>query len=716
MELKTHSLAELEAIYTDGDEVDKVVFADMRSSILLVAGEHYTKRRSEFYQRIRDAKDLSDRQKIRLTKNHIQKICKLYTNNILSMNPGVAFNPKNENELQDQKAAELHAAIWEDAKERYNLAEKKDDWCEDFVTTGECAVKIYWDSAGGKLKGYEPQAGEDGTPAIDETGQAIPDYSKPVHEGQMVFEQIHGFNLLRSGEAKDMRESHVLMIRKMLGVKELKAKYKDLANKIDSSMDQTVMVFDNARGGYRKAQNEVMIREFYFRPCAQYPNGYFYITTREVILEQGELPGGIWPIVWAGFDKVQTTPRGRSPVKVMRPYQIEINRCASKIAEHQMTLGDDKLVMNTGTKATQGPELPGVRVIEVTGPAPTVIPGRDGSQFVQHMQNQIDELYKVMMVDEDSVEVNGQLDPYALLFRAASQKKKFKRYIERFERFLIEVARVYIELARFHMPEDAVVMAVGRPEQINIAEFKNAQPIGYQINIDAQAEDIESKMGSQLVLNHVLQYTGQKLDKEDIGKLVRLMPYANIEEGFSDLTLDYDSATNMILSLDRGQPMPPNPYDKHMYMIQRLTSRMRKADFQFLDPRIQEMYRATVETYQQLEVTRQEQIQAAKDGFIPTGGYLVSCDFYAADPKDPAKTKRVRLPADAVSWLIKRLETQGASLDQIEKTNEGALQQMAQMMISKGQPGGAPGREVQPMASVYPPSAEPGNPEGKVGT
>jgi hypothetical protein len=399
----------------------------------------------------------------------------------------------------------------------------------------------------------------------------------------------------------------------------------------------------------------------------------------------------------------------------MRPYQIEINRCASKIAEHQMTLGDDKLILNTGMKATQGPELPGVRVIEVSGPPPTVIQGRDGSQFVPHMEKQILELYQVMMVDEDSVEVNGQLDPYVLLFRAASQKKKFKRYIERFERFYIEVAKTYMDLARFHMPDDAVIVAVGRPEQINIQEFKNGIPGHYQVKIDAQSEDIETKMGSQLVLNHVLQYTGQKLDKEDIGKLVRLMPYGNMEEGFSDLTLNYDSATNLILSLDKGQPVEPNPYDNHLYMINRLVNRVRKADFHFLGPEIQDAYRQMIQTYEQLETERQKQIQAAKDGFIPTGGYLVSLDFYAADPGDPTKTKRVRLPSDAVTWLIQKLETQGQSLAQIEQTNQGALQEMAQMMMTKTMPGGAPGREVQPMASVYPtPGQEPQAPRKEI--
>jgi hypothetical protein len=106
----------------------------------------------------------------------------------------------------------------------------------------------------------------------------------------------------------------------------------------------------------------------------------------------------------------------------MRPYQAEINRTASKIAEHQITLGDDKLILTNGSKVTSGNSIPGIRTVNVTGKEPTVLEGRDGSQFVPYMESQINELYKVMMVDEDSEQQQGPLDPHALLFRAASQK------------------------------------------------------------------------------------------------------------------------------------------------------------------------------------------------------------------------------------------------------------------------------------------------------
>ncbi len=235
-------LAKLNSYYTDGDSVDQDIFSEMRSNILLAGGEQYTKRHAKFFKRLRDTKDLSNEQKIRLTKNHIQKICKLYANNIISTNPGVGFSPKDENSPHDVKVSELHQSVWQDAMARYNLDDKMDDWCDSFIQVGEVAVKIFYDPDMGKLKGYEAHIGDDGNPSLNEFMEQIPDESKPVFEGEFIFEEIYGFNLLRPPEAKDMKKAEWLCVRKMVSRPELLRKFKGnqaLQKKIRTDEDET---------------------------------------------------------------------------------------------------------------------------------------------------------------------------------------------------------------------------------------------------------------------------------------------------------------------------------------------------------------------------------------------------------------------------------------------------------------------------------------------
>lgn len=713
-DLKTeHSISDLNHLYTEGDSADQAIFAEMRSNLLLVAGEHYAKKESLFYRRIRDNRELNSEQKLRLTKNHTRKICQAYVNNIMSMTPGVGFSPKDEKSPHDQKVADMHHSIWRDAFEKYGIDDLMDDWCDNFVELGEVAVKIFWDPNRGGIKGYAPLADPDGSPQLNEMGEMQPDPEQPIFAGEFVFEEIYGFNLLRPVECRDLRKAEWLAIRKMVSKDELLLTFTDPEKQkyIQDSVDDTFMVFDAAFGGYYKAKNQVSVREYYFRPSQKYPTGYFYITTKEGILSEGELPGGIFPVVVQAFDKVQTTPRGRGPIKQMRPYQAEVNRSASKMAEHQITLGDDKLLIQNGTKVSAGVALPGIRSISYTGAAPTVLEGRNGSQYLDYMNSQITEMYMVMNVAEDSAESQLNLDPYVLLFRSARQKKKFQRYIKRFEKFLVNVVKTYLSLAKIYLQDDALIYAVGKNEQVNIPEFKALPDLCYEVKVEAQSDDIETKLGKQIVLNHTLQYVGGQLKPEDIGKIMRAMPFANFDESFDDMTIDYDNSVNDILALDRGERPPVNEYDNHLYSIKRLVSRVRKPDYKFLPPPVQANYEAKIQMHQQMQSQQVMALQRAEQGFIPTGGYLVACDFYVTDPSDPTglKTRRARFPYMAVEWLMKQLETQGASQQQMSDMNQGAQAEMANQ-ISGMQGGGVgpqPGNPAPGMAMRAPQTGGP---------
>lgn len=674
-----HSIEDLNRLYHEGDSADQIIFSEMRSNLLLVSGEHYARRDATFYRRIRESNNLANEQKLRLVKNHTRKIVQTYANNIISMNPGVGFSPKDGTSNHDKKVAELHHAVWQDGCNRYVIEDQMDDWCDDFIQIGEAHVKLFWDENTGNLKGYEPMLDDNGDQVIGDDGQLSPDMEKPVYEGGFIFERIYGFNLLRPPECRDLRHAEWLGIRKMKNREDLLLQFPDKKEFIKTSVDETYMVFDAAMGSYYKTENQVSVREYYFRPSPKYPRGYYYITTKEGKLAGGELPAGKFPIKSALFDKIQTTARGRSPVKQMRPYQIEINRTASKIAEHQVTLGDDKLLVQNGTQVSASASLPGIRGVSYTGNEPKILPGRGGEQYVAYMNGQITEMYMVMNVAEDSEEkMASTSDPYILLYRSARQKKKFQRYIKRFERFLIEICELYIDLAKFHLPDDFIVQAIGKNEQVNIAEFKQYPNTHYEIKMEAQCDDIETKFGQQLAINHALQYVGGQLKPDDIGRLLKQMPYSNFEETFSDMMLDYDNLTNDILAMDRGEKPPVGEYDDHIYSIKRLTNRMKQPDFKFLQQAAQYNYQQRVMLHQKMDADQKAQIQRAEQGFIPTGGYLAKCDFYIPDPKNPtAQPRRVSLPAQAIEWLVNQLQSQGQSLDTLQGLGQGPASQEA---------------------------------------
>ena len=668
--------------------MDFELFSEMRSNIQLIAGEHYIQRSSRFWSRIRDTRQLQQREKLRLTKNHLARITKTYINSITSHNPGITILPKNEREIQDQKAAELNKSVWMDIEHRHNFAKRKMEWAKDFIEIGECAVKIFFDPNKGKVIGYAPKMvkhpGMEDMPAVDpQTGQMMPDKNKPILSGDFVFDRIWGFNLMRDSAAKTMEESRFLCYRKLVDIDELKSQFdpQDPRQKyiIETGKD-TFNVFEGSTAGLKRTKNMALVREFYFRANTEYPNGWYTISTTEGILWEGEIPFGIFPIVITGFDEISTSPRSRSIVKQLRPIQAEVNRAASKIAEHQITLGDDKLLIQSGSKIAQGTTLAGVRTISYQGMTPTHLPGRTGEQYMGYLQNQIQEMYDLANIREETEEKSQNADPYSMLFASLRHKKKFSYYSEKFERYLIEVAEKSLILAKHYYPDQMLVPAIGRHEYINIDEFKKSEDLSYQIKVEAQVEDIETKLGKTLVMNHILQYVGNKLETDELGKIMRAMPYTNNEKIFEDFTQDYDNITNDILALDRGKYRPAQRYDKHKYVIKSLVSRMKQSDFEFMSPQIQQLYQAKLQEHEMMEVQNLQKLQQSQAGFIPSGGFLVACDFYVKDPQKPSRQRRARIPSESVKWLIDKLQAQGSSLKDLEKVQQGAQVDIAEQL------------------------------------
>lgn len=690
--MKKHKLEELNQHYKDAESCDDEIFSEMRSNLLLVSGNHYSKKTTSFFSRVRNSQKMNETQKLRLTKNHLHKITRHYIQAITSKVPGVIPSAQNELDMQDKKAADLNLSVWRDTTTRYQLKEKFNEYIQNFVEIGEMCAFIFWNPNEGEIKGYEPLIDEaTGEPALDPmTGEMQQDESKPIFTGGFEFRNIPGFNLMRAPQAKSMKKSPYHIIREMVDKKELLDTYGGDESKkriIGDGDTGEFIVFDTNKKQYRSEESQILVRYHFFRPCKQYPRGYYYITTERGILEEAEIPFGIYPIIWEGFDTYSTNPRGYSIIKIARPYQAEINRASSQAATHQITVGDDKIIYQSGTKLAPGALLPGVRGLTFQGAPPQILAGRDGGQFLPYIESQISEMYSACMLEEINQEKDsGQIDPYTLLFRSASSKAKFARYIEKVESFMKEFCMTTLELAKQYLPDDAFIQAVGKSEAINISEFRATQPLSYQIKIEEQSQDISDRLGQQLALNHLIQYAGQQMDSKQLALLAKEMPYLKNSSIVKKLTLDYDNAENDMLQIERGQMPFISPYTDNKICIEAVTHRMKQADFQMLPPNIQSLYDQYLQIHEDETGRKIEAAQRAKDGFIPTGGSLITVQMQVADPSSQSGSRQVRLPYETIQWLLKQFEAQGITLDDLEKMNDGVVADMMQRMGQGQQP------------------------------
>lgn len=714
--MKKHDIAELNKLFQDGEQADHKIFAEMRNNIQLVNSEHWKKVQDRLHRQLQTS-TLPDGMKLKLTKNHIQVVIKTYCNGALSEAPGVTVVPYNENELADQKEAELSNSVFRDAEEKQDLDEKIERWIESFFISGECASKVYWDPNAGKFLGYKQAVDEEGRPLFESPMGVTPEAQdmfgnahqpkasdEPVFSGELKIEVLHPFNIIRKAGAQSMKDSPFLAIRTMMPIEDAK----NLLNGIQDEKEReekdkyiveggqtTFKIFDASSGDYTDGKDQVQIREFYFRPCTEYPQGYFYITTESGILFEGELPFGIFPIEIEGCDYMPTCPRARSIIKPLRGPQAEINRMASMRAETQITLGKTMVITQVGSKLAKGNNFAGVREFSVNGPPPTVIPGQSGDQFAASLMSEVQELYKLANLEYEMAESSVQ-DAYQQLYKSLQKRKKYSIYVRKIERFLCKTAKLYLMLAKRYLPDDYVVRAIGKREAVNLAEFRNIDDDGFNIKLKPMSNDIESMMGKQLNINTILQYAGKDLSAGTRAKVLKGMPFLNDDYMFGDELLDVENIDSDILALDRGEYRPAAPTDNHELYIKRLQSRKKQNDFKLLPPQVQQMYDRKISEHEQAQAMQLQQLKELEAGYWPSGGPLVKIDQY-----DPKTGKRMLVPQEALMKLVQILEQQGTqqdALQQLDAQNQVQIMQAAEAMSQQQQmqppmpqaPGGMP--------------------------
>jgi hypothetical protein len=683
--MKKLTVEDLNRLHSEAKSQDKECYSEYRSNILLIASEHYSRRLTDWWSRSRTSgSQTQDSQKLRITKNWLHRYHRLYVTSIMNKAPTTTISPRNQTELKDQKSSELNESVWQYAKDKYRFKKITRDFCSDYCGIGEAMCIVKYDPSRGYIKGYEQKTDEEGNLLVDEEGSPLANEDKPIMSGEFVFERVYAHNIFRDPNAKSLDDCMWIGVEKMESTKTLKEIYEgdEEKSKYIVESNEEFIIFDTAKGGYSKESNQTMVMEKYCKPSQKYPNGYYYIWTKAGILEEGELPFGIWPIAWVGFDEYQTKVRANSFVKVARPWIAEINRASSQRATQQVTLGDDKLLYQSGSKLSQGHLLPGVRGISYTGEQPIVMPGRSGDQFANYIQENIAEVERALMIDLLDNEKVTALDPTALLFRSMSQSEKFQIYADKFGEFLVKITEIFLELAREYLPDDEVIAAAGRSEAINIAEFRTTEPLNYIIKVEEQNDTIETKLGRHLISQQVMQYAGNQLSREDIGKLMINMPFGNWKEIFSEFTQDYNNIKNDFLAIERGEVPYVSQNDNSEYCLKQVAKRKKERDYQLLPEYVRALYDQYEQMHMQKTKEEQEAAQLLKNENIPTGGALVACDLYIPN-EDPSKTpKRARIPYQALDWLVKTLETQGMTLKKMEEMNQGQLKEIAGLINS----------------------------------
>lgn len=653
-------VGKLNVLYSEAVAADKDLFAEMRTNVKLRNGNHFNKSASRMIDEFRSKGVISKDDKIRITKNSIHRITNEYINATMTRKPNAVAAPFNDGELEDIKNAEMANSVLAWIRETNNWDTEKGEYVHDQNVIGEAYAVVSFDDQYGKVVHTEA--------TIDENGIVVS--SEEYKEGRIKIDKRFGFDAKRDPNCRGgFQHCRFVIFDKLVDKEEAANIVKQYApDKVSALQDfiggnGVITVFDSANGSFSSENSKVLFREMFVRPCHEYPNGKYVLFNELFIVHSMDLPLGIFPVFQLGFDTITTTPRCSSIIRVARPYQIEINRAASKIVEHQVTLGDDKVFLPNNGKVTNQSTMSGQRVYSVPT-APVVMQGRTGEQFISYIDSELVKLYQACGVDYLLADKQQQsADPYALLYRSITQKAVFTPYLEKYEAFEKEVFKCALALARGYLTDFNMIKVVGKKEAVNIQAFKAMATDAYDIKIEATSSDTETRFGKILTTIQTLQYAGNNMEPEQIGQLIKQLPYGNKSEIFNPLTVNYDTAVNIVLGLDRGE-MPEVPqYSNIDYILKALANRTVQSDFRYLPPNVVNNYWTLIKQLENIKSQQMLQAQQAQQGMIPMSGFLVTCNASMEGPD--GRVQRVKIPADALAWLVEKAKAQGLQVQQM---------------------------------------------------
>lgn len=691
---KKLTIPELNRLFEESKSDLAEHLAEARSFVNLFQGNHFAKRNQKLTRAL-DNTPFDQDTKIRVVKNHTQVVCKYIVNSLLQLAPTGVVSPKNPNELQDIKAAEIHKTVLEDFKYQNKIDAHIRRWAHDFVISGECFLNVFWD----------PNKGRKISPSTyyDLMGQLVQD--APFFCGDVVLERIFSWDIRMDVSARSFEEATWVGFEKMVAPDVIRRSFgdnPDIEKAIKEDMDDTFKVFESS-GKYKEAKGKVRLRQVYLRPCTDYPNGLYLIFSKEIELARGELPvdangNPFFPIKYVGFDEIPTSPRSTSIIRSIRPEQMQVNFCATAIAHTLSTVGWDKMIVPTGGEVEAGATKAGVRIFKVPGgkQSSDFIPGRSGEQFLATMQQCITEIYNKTGVPENWDEKAADADVMAVLYKNMRQRTRFSLYGKKFADFIVDVFEDVLRLKKAYMKDEEFFLVTGKQEYQNIAEFRSMDDLGYQIKIEEGSEDLESRFGKYMGLMQTMQYLGNNLDDNAKGMILRNLPFINGEEITSKMTTNYDTARNIMLALDRGEVPPISDIGDPLYVSEQLNARMYKPDFRYLAPQIQQAYQQQVAAYNDIYNEKAAAVQRAQAGFIPADGPTVPIEgMYEETIGSNGQPKYVRtqLPQAAIKWLQEQLKAQGMALGNIASLPLGQQAQVADQFsqMQPQQPGMSPG-------------------------
>ncbi len=571
---------------------------DVKKHIAIYRGIQYYSQEARTSRRDREESTSKFKQKVVI--NHIYDITEQKVSRSVKFKPNVAYIPVND-EVEDRHAARVAKMTADFTAYNQRLDHKLEKAVRNAIVTGEGWVFIDWDpDLGPELKeSKEARERNEDIPLYDEEGKPIKDQfgkqrtvkpsEDPINIGDVCVELVSAHHVIPERK-REFEKCNFLFREQIVDVAVLKNRYRNKADRIKPDHEDEFYDFTNFEE--TKLIRETFVYHFYHKKTREVPKGRYIKFTRDVILENRDLPysHGEFPCERLVEIEIPNDVRGRGSFINLRHLQAHINNLTSMQIRNQYMASHPKWFVPHGAIKLES-LANDLTIVQYRGPVPPQLQqanptGQETPKLRETIIQEMGQISGVHGVSRGEPPA-GIKAGVALQFLAEQEHERQNSFAMRYNEY---IRRIYKKItqtqADYYSEDDERIVRIIGKENEYMSEYLDPKYLNKNFDVTIQNTSALPKSvaaRTQQVIDLNDSFPGmftqeQVIDMLDLGKSRRF---------FNEATAAVRAAEEVFEEMINGRPVPlPEEYDDLIQYWKVFSSKIQEYSFKKRPPQI----------------------------------------------------------------------------------------------------------------------------------
>jgi len=487
------------------------------------------------------------------------------------------------------------------------LSRELDYMAGDVVDCGGGWWHIYWDPTAGEEKEVVV------APNVMDLSVEQPKTEK-VKTGDVVCHFVSNFEMRVDPAAMRLRDAMWIMRVSYMSTEVAERRWGKSVYADAAGTRPSILTPDWLLNPQRLLADDVCrIIECWYKPCEQYPTGFYAVISGANVLHfEDELVGGEFPFIYCEFDPDCDNFYGTTPMTYARRPQIELNGLLSQLSDGRARGMFGAWVQPRGANM----DIPTGAPHEVLGyndtsGKPTFVQPQPTSDSAYRM---IDTFHALLGQTSGVTDTEQATSGKDRLYAAEQDNTKLGPALRSLHSFLKRSAMKILNLYRDNAQFDLLYAVSDQNAESDVRAFV-ANEIKYS--------DVEMSIDSALPLNRqakreqiLLLYQAGMLDKD---RALKLMEFGDVQDAMGSSNLDRERARNENLMLT-VQMVGVEEFEDHAAHLEEHLSEMKQEKWYLYDEEIKNNYRNHINLHRQFIQAQLGMGQAPPNGLTNQEG------------------------------------------------------------------------------------------------